>query len=75
MGKESFDAVMDDKNRKLELIPKQYIAEWKRLFHLSPSLGCRKFDFSIIKSKMSVLLAKNMIFRLATIRRVNNIII
>ncbi|KAK4353318.1 hypothetical protein RND71_028836 [Anisodus tanguticus] len=30
MAKQTLDAVMDDDNRKLEIIPKQYTAEWKR---------------------------------------------
>jgi valyl-tRNA synthetase len=30
MAKEALDAVFDDKNKKLEIIPKQYAAEWKR---------------------------------------------
>ena len=54
MAKESLDAAMNDENRKLEFIPKQYIAEWKRLFHLSPCIGFRIFDFSVFKSKISV---------------------
>lgn len=33
MAKESLDAAIDDENRKLEFTPKQYIAEWKRLFY------------------------------------------
>lgn len=34
MGKASLDAVMDDDNRKIEIIPKQYVADWKRYLHL-----------------------------------------
>ncbi|XP_016704747.2 valine--tRNA ligase, mitochondrial 1 [Gossypium hirsutum] len=30
IAKEALDAAMDDQNRKLEFIPKQYTAEWKR---------------------------------------------
>ncbi|KAK9292131.1 hypothetical protein L1049_020089 [Liquidambar formosana] len=30
MAKQALDAVMDDENRKIEMIPKQYTAEWKR---------------------------------------------
>ncbi|GLT32698.1 hypothetical protein SLA2020_073450 [Shorea laevis] len=30
MAKQALDAAMDDKNRKLEFIPRQYTAEWKR---------------------------------------------
>ncbi|XP_043712744.1 valine--tRNA ligase, mitochondrial 1 [Telopea speciosissima] len=30
MAKEALDAVMNDENRKIEIIPKQYAAEWKR---------------------------------------------
>ncbi|KAL7183872.1 hypothetical protein ACSBR2_026113 [Camellia fascicularis] len=30
MAKQALDAVFDDKNRKMEIIPKQYAAEWKR---------------------------------------------
>ncbi|XP_010273593.1 PREDICTED: valine--tRNA ligase, mitochondrial 1 [Nelumbo nucifera] len=30
MAKEALDAVMDDGNRKVEIIPKQYAAEWRR---------------------------------------------
>ncbi|XP_070043693.1 LOW QUALITY PROTEIN: valine--tRNA ligase, mitochondrial 1-like [Nicotiana tomentosiformis] len=30
MAKQALDAVMDDDNRKMEIIPKQYAAEWKR---------------------------------------------
>ncbi|GLT81109.1 hypothetical protein SLA2020_525130 [Shorea laevis] len=30
LAKQALDAAMDDKNRKLEFIPKQYTAEWKR---------------------------------------------
>ncbi|KAJ4964063.1 hypothetical protein NE237_024002 [Protea cynaroides] len=30
MAKEALDAVMNDENRKIEIIPKQYTAEWKR---------------------------------------------
>ncbi|XP_021275468.1 valine--tRNA ligase, mitochondrial 1 isoform X2 [Herrania umbratica] len=30
MAKQALDAAMDDENRKLEFIPKQYTAEWKR---------------------------------------------
>ncbi|KAI5332288.1 hypothetical protein L3X38_022417 [Prunus dulcis] len=30
MGKQALDAAVDDENRKLEIIPRQYTAEWKR---------------------------------------------
>ncbi|OIT30910.1 valine--trna ligase, mitochondrial 1 [Nicotiana attenuata] len=30
MAKQALDTVMDDDNRKMEIIPKQYAAEWKR---------------------------------------------
>ncbi|XP_061987989.1 valine--tRNA ligase, mitochondrial 1-like isoform X2 [Rosa rugosa] len=30
MGNEALNAVADDENRKLEIIPRQYTAEWKR---------------------------------------------
>ncbi|XP_077226702.1 valine--tRNA ligase, mitochondrial 1-like isoform X2 [Tasmannia lanceolata] len=30
MAKQALDAVMDDNNKKIEIIPKQYMAEWKR---------------------------------------------
>nr|XP_033511466.1 valine--tRNA ligase, mitochondrial 1-like isoform X2 [Nicotiana tomentosiformis] len=30
MAKQALDAVTDDDNRKMEIIPKQYVAEWKR---------------------------------------------
>ncbi|KAK1301620.1 Valine--tRNA ligase [Acorus calamus] len=30
MAKEALDAVMDENNRKIEIIPKQYAQEWKR---------------------------------------------
>ncbi|PRQ32745.1 putative valine--tRNA ligase [Rosa chinensis] len=30
MGNEALNAVTDDENRKLEIIPRQYTAEWKR---------------------------------------------
>ncbi|KAF6175610.1 hypothetical protein GIB67_022612 [Kingdonia uniflora] len=30
MAKEALDAVIDDKKKKIEIIPKQYTAEWKR---------------------------------------------
>lgn len=30
MAAEALSAVMDDENRKIEIIPKQYTAEWKR---------------------------------------------
>ncbi|CAK9165068.1 unnamed protein product [Ilex paraguariensis] len=30
MAAEAFDAVMNDESKKIEIIPKQYIAEWKR---------------------------------------------
>ncbi|OMO97080.1 Aminoacyl-tRNA synthetase, class Ia, partial [Corchorus capsularis] len=30
MAKQALDAAIDDQNKKLEFIPKQYIAEWKR---------------------------------------------
>ncbi|XP_068331229.1 valine--tRNA ligase, mitochondrial 1-like [Pyrus communis] len=30
MGKEALHAAIDDENRKLEIIPKQYTADWKR---------------------------------------------
>ncbi|KAL2937552.1 Valine--tRNA ligase mitochondrial 1 [Bienertia sinuspersici] len=30
MAKDALDAVMDDENRKIEIIPKEYAAEWKR---------------------------------------------
>ena len=30
MAKESLDAALNEENKKLEFIPKQYIADWKR---------------------------------------------
>ncbi|KVI04024.1 Aminoacyl-tRNA synthetase, class 1a, anticodon-binding [Cynara cardunculus var. scolymus] len=30
MAKEALDAVMDEKNRKMDIIPRQYAAEWRR---------------------------------------------
>ncbi|KAL2530927.1 Valine--tRNA ligase [Forsythia ovata] len=30
MAQQALDAVMDDTNRRMEIIPKQYVAEWKR---------------------------------------------
>lgn len=30
MAKEALDAAMDSENRKLEFVPKQYTAEWRR---------------------------------------------
>ncbi|XP_040366472.1 LOW QUALITY PROTEIN: valine--tRNA ligase, mitochondrial 1-like [Rosa chinensis] len=33
MGNEALNAVADDENRKLEIIPRQYTAEWKRWLH------------------------------------------
>lgn len=30
MAKEALDAVIDDNKRKIEIIPKQYAADWKR---------------------------------------------
>lgn len=30
MAKESLDAAMNEENKKLEFIPKQYNADWKR---------------------------------------------
>nr|XP_028953024.1 valine--tRNA ligase, mitochondrial 1-like isoform X2 [Malus domestica] len=30
MGKQALDAVVDDEHRKLEIIPREYTAEWKR---------------------------------------------
>lgn len=30
MAKQALDAVVDEDNQKLEIIPKQYAAEWKR---------------------------------------------
>jgi len=30
MAKDALNAVMDEENRKIEIIPKQYAAEWKR---------------------------------------------
>ncbi|PSR93401.1 Valine--tRNA ligase [Actinidia chinensis var. chinensis] len=32
MAKQALDAVFDEVNRKMEIIPKQYAAEWKRYF-------------------------------------------
>lgn len=34
MGKQALDAAMDVENRKLEFIPRQYAAEWKRFSHV-----------------------------------------
>ena len=34
IANEALDAVMDDENRKIEIIPKQYAADWKRYLHL-----------------------------------------
>ena len=34
IAKEALDAVMDDENRKIEIIPRQYTADWKRYLHL-----------------------------------------
>lgn len=30
MGKQALDAVMNEENKELEIIPKQYAADWKR---------------------------------------------
>lgn len=30
MAKQALDAVFDEENRKMEIIPRQYAAEWKR---------------------------------------------
>lgn len=30
MAQQALDAVMDDSSRRMEIIPKQYVAEWKR---------------------------------------------
>lgn len=30
MAKDALNAVIDEENRKVEIIPKQYAAEWKR---------------------------------------------
>jgi len=30
MAKDALNAVIDEENRKIEIIPKQYAAEWKR---------------------------------------------
>lgn len=39
MAQEALDAVMDDENRKIEIIPKQYAAEWKRYLICSLTLN------------------------------------
>ncbi|MCD9561229.1 hypothetical protein HAX54_020231 [Datura stramonium] len=41
MAKQALDAVMDEDNRKIEIIPKQYAAEWKRE---ARDLACKKFS-------------------------------
>lgn len=33
MGNEALDAAADDECRKLEIIPRQYTADWKRCSH------------------------------------------
>lgn len=41
LGKEALDAAMDGENRRLEFIPKQYTAEWRRYLCLWRFLyGC-----------------------------------
>lgn len=30
MGKQALDAVINEENKELEIIPKQYAADWKR---------------------------------------------
>lgn len=30
MAQQGLDAAVDDKNPKIEIIPKQYVAEWQR---------------------------------------------
>ncbi|XP_075096195.1 valine--tRNA ligase, mitochondrial 1-like [Nicotiana tabacum] len=47
MAKQALDAVMDDDNRKMEIIPKQYAAEWKRFYSLL-SFVCGGNGYSII---------------------------
>lgn len=39
MAKEALDAATDDNNRRIEIIPKQYNAEWKRYSLLLIFLG------------------------------------
>ncbi|KAF9601147.1 hypothetical protein IFM89_017052 [Coptis chinensis] len=34
MAKEALDAVVDDENKKIEIIPKKYAADWKRFRHI-----------------------------------------
>lgn len=34
MAKDALNAVLDTENRKIEILPKQYEAEWKRYFYL-----------------------------------------
>lgn len=43
MAKAALNAAMDDENRKLDIIPKQYAAEWKRWAHPSVCLTFRNF--------------------------------
>jgi hypothetical protein len=36
MGNEALDAAADDESKKLEFIPRQYTADWKRCSHFFP---------------------------------------
>jgi valyl-tRNA synthetase len=35
IAKEALHAVMDEENRRVEIIPKQYVANWKRCLYIS----------------------------------------
>ena len=35
MAKQGLDAVVDEENKKIEIIPKQYSADWKRWSYIS----------------------------------------
>lgn len=59
IGKEALDAVMHEEKRKIEIIPRQYTAEWKRYNHLQSNhplkflmwlmkLRHEEFDFLVL---------------------------
>jgi len=39
MARQALDAVMDEENRKIEIIPKQYSADWRRWSNMSSYLA------------------------------------
>lgn len=51
LGRQALDAVMDEENRKMEIIPKQYSADWRRLSYISFYIASIISDVHIIRSK------------------------